>query len=132
MMPNNEVRMVTLSNFTLPGILFLLTLVFGFWLSHAGKPYNGLLINVHKLIALSVVVLMIFQLSKILKSTDPVALITVLLIVAAVCVVAVFASGGLMSAGVLDYSLMLIIHRVSTPVLMIVLALASYFLVKQG
>jgi hypothetical protein len=132
MMPNNEVRMVTLSNFTLPGILFLLTLVFGFWLSHAGKPYNGLLINVHKLIALSVVVLMIIQLSKILKSTDPVALITVLLIVAAVCVVAVFASGGLMSAGVLDYSLMLIIHRVSTPVLMIVLALASYFLVKQG
>jgi hypothetical protein len=131
MMPNNEVRMVTLSNFTLPGILFLLTLVFGFWLSHAGKPYNGLLINVHKLIALSVVVLMIIQLSKILKSTDPVALITVLLIVAAVCVVAVFASGGLMSAGVLDYSLMLIIHRVSTPVLMIVLALASYFLVKQ-
>jgi hypothetical protein len=131
-MPNNEVRMVTLSNFTLPGILFLLTLVFGFWLSHAGKPYNGLLINVHKLIALSVVVLMIIQLSKILKSTDPVALITVLLIVAAVCVVAVFASGGLMSAGVLDYSLMLIIHRVSTPVLMIALALASYFLVKQG
>jgi hypothetical protein len=26
------------NRFIIPGILFLLTLAFGFWLSHAGKP----------------------------------------------------------------------------------------------
>jgi len=49
--------MDTPSKFTLPGILFILTLAFGFWLSSAGKPYNGFLFNFHKLIALSGVVI---------------------------------------------------------------------------
>ena len=34
------------SKFITPGIVFLLTLVFGFWLSNAGKPYNGILFNI--------------------------------------------------------------------------------------
>ena len=44
------------SKFIAPGIVFLLTLVFGFWLNNSGKPYNGILFNIHKLIALGAVV----------------------------------------------------------------------------
>jgi hypothetical protein len=47
--------METLSKFTLHGILFALTFAFGFGSSRAGKPYNGLLFNAHKLIALGAV-----------------------------------------------------------------------------
>ena len=32
-----------------PGIAFVLTLAFGFWLSNSGKPYNGILFNFHKM-----------------------------------------------------------------------------------
>ncbi|MBL0344268.1 hypothetical protein [Candidatus Villigracilis affinis] len=35
--------MDVLSNFLTLGIVFLLTLAFGFWLSRIGKPYNGFL-----------------------------------------------------------------------------------------
>ena len=121
--------MDTLSKFTLPGILFLLTLIFGFWLSKAGKPYSGLLFNVHKLIALGTVVIAVVQFSKILQTADSLALLIVLLIVAALCIVALFASGALMSLGKLDYTLTLTIHRIAPVVLVITLGVAVYLLI---
>ena len=47
--------------FAAPGGLFILTLVFGFWVSRLGKPYNGVLFNVHKLIALGALVVTAIQ-----------------------------------------------------------------------
>jgi hypothetical protein len=119
----------TLSKFTLPGILFALTLAFGFWLSHIGKPYHGLLFNAHKLIALGGVVLAGIQLSKLLHS--PNWLLLILLVVAALCVIALFASGALMSAGKLEYALMLTIHRIAPGALAICCALALYLLARK-
>ncbi len=101
------------NRFIIPGILFLLTLAFGFWLSHAGKPYNGLLFNVHKLIALGGVVLVILHLTKIPNLLTPFSLVAVGLGLAGFCVIALFVSGALMSVGKLDYALMLNIHRLA-------------------
>ncbi len=112
-----------LYKFLLPGITFVLTLVFGFWLSHVGKPYNGLLFNIHKLIALGAVVVTVIQLIKFLKGVDALAFIIVLLVVAALCVIALFASGALMSMDKLDYALMLTIHRVAPVVLVIAMVI---------
>ncbi len=123
--------MDTLPKFTLPGILFLLTLVFGFWLSKVGKPYNGLLFNFHKLIALGAVVMMVVQFPKILKIADSPVLLIVFLVVAAFCVVALFASGALMSLGKLDYTLTLTIHRIAPVVLTIALGLMVYLLGRK-
>jgi hypothetical protein len=121
--------MDTISKFTLSGILFLLTLVFGFWLSKAGKPYNGLLFNLHKLIALGAVVIVVVQLSKMLKTADSLALLIVLLVVAALSVVAIFASGALLSLSKLDYALTLTIHRIAPVVLTIAVGLMVYLLI---
>jgi chromate transport protein ChrA len=123
--------METLSKFTLPGILFALTLAFGFGLSHAGKPYNGLLFNAHKLIALGAVVLAVLRLASIPRPFDSFALIAGLLVIAAVCVIALFVSGALMSAGKLDYAVMLTIHRVAPGMLAICCALVLYLLVRK-
>ncbi len=120
--------METLSKFTLPVVLFALTLVFGFWLSHIGKPYNSLLFNAHKLIALGGVVLAGIQFSKLLHSSNWPLL--VLLVVAALCVLALLASGALMSAGKLDYALMLTIHRIAPGAMALGCALALYFLAR--
>ena len=120
-----------LSKFVLPGIAFILTLAFGFWLSHVGKPYNGLLFNVHKLIALGAVVATVIQLVKLLKGADSLALIIVLLVVAALCVIALFASGALMSIGKLDYALMLTVHRIA-PVLLVTAMIIIFIMLKGG
>ncbi len=123
--------MDTLSKFTFPGVLFGLTLAFGFWLSHAGKPYNGVLFNIHKLAALGAVVLTVMQFWRMPGPIDSVALIIGLLIVAALSVLALFISGALMSAGKLDYALMLTIHRLVLPILVIVLGLVLYLLEQR-
>lgn len=121
--------METLSKFTLPGVLFALTLVFGFGLSHAGKPYNGLLFNIHKLMALAGVVFLGVQFSKTLHVPNGLAI--ALLIFSALCVIALFVSGALMSAGKLEYSLMLTLHRIAPGALAICCALALYFLTRK-
>ena len=114
--------------FIIPGIAFLLTLVFGLWLSLSGKPYNGILFNVHKLIALGAVILTVIQLNGVLKSMDIQGLIIILIIIAGLCVVALFASGAFMSIGNQNDAVMLTIHRIAFAVGFIVMALTIYFL----
>ncbi len=123
--------METLSKFTFPAILFILTLAFGFWLSHLGKPYNGLLFNVHKLIALGAAVFAVVQMAKIPNLLTPLSLAAVALALAALAVIALFVSGALMSAGKPDYTLMLTLHRVGLAALVVGCALALYLLEKK-
>jgi hypothetical protein len=117
-----------LYQFAVSGGLFILTLAFGFWLSHLGKPYNGILFNVHKLIALGAVVVTAIQMVKLLRGMETQALVIVLLVGVALCVIALFASGALMSAGKLEYNLMLAIHRVAPFVLVVGLGLVMVLL----
>ena len=124
--------MEMLSKFTIPGVLFLFTLVFGFWLSASGKPYHGLLFNVHKLIALGCVVLAIVQLSKIFKAGDATIWLTLLLAAGALSILALFVSGALMSAGKLDYASMLAIHRIAPIVLFLAASVVLALLQKGG
>jgi len=120
--------MELVNRFIAPSILFLLTLVFGFWLSRVGKPYNNVLFNIHKLIALGAVVLTGIQTIKQLRGMEASSLVSVLLIVAALCIITLFASGALMSAGKLDYTLMLSIHRIASLILVVSLGLVALFI----
>jgi ribose/xylose/arabinose/galactoside ABC-type transport system permease subunit len=67
---NIGVHVETLTKFIIPGIIFLLTLVFGIWLSNSSKPYNGILFNIHKLIALVAVIVTTMQIYMILKGME--------------------------------------------------------------
>ena len=120
--------MDTFSKFTFPGILLVLTLAFGFWLSSAGKPYNGILFNIHKLIALSGVIYTSWQFFQWMKIADASLALTILLVVTALCVITLFASGGLLSAGKLDYALMMLIHRIAPVALVVGLGLVMVLL----
>ncbi len=81
--------------------------------SRSGRPYNSLLFNIHKLIALAGVIIIALKLIKVFRSVDPSALLTALLVLAALSTLAQFVSGALMSAGKLDHALMHMIHRVA-------------------
>jgi hypothetical protein len=81
----------------LTGILFLLVFLFGFWLSRAGKPYNSIIFNVHKLIGLATgifLIMMVFQAYKVTSFS----LVEVVTIVTTVLIfVGLVAAGGLLS-----------------------------------
>lgn len=119
------------TKFITPGIIFILTVAFGFWLSHAGKPYNGILFNVHKLIALGAVIVTIVQIVKAFRETGVQALPLLLVIVAVACVIALFATGALMSMEKLSYEISLTIHRVA-PIVALLAMLAAVLLLRTG
>lgn len=117
--------METLSKFSVPAMGLALTLAFGLWLSQLGKPYSGILFNVHKLIALGTVVFAVLQISKTMDLAGQPLLIAAL-IVAGLCAVALFASGALMSMVKLDYALTLTVHRIALIVLVITMVVMIY------
>lgn len=96
-------------------------------MSRKGKPYNGLLFNLHKLIALGTVILTAMAVYQALKVIDTSATIILLLIIAALSGIALFASGALMSAGKGEYRVMKLIHNIS-PVALILAMLATVYL----
>jgi len=111
-----------------PTLGFLVTIAFGFWLSRLGKPYNGLLFNVHKLIALAAVILAGLAVYQVLKGTDVATLIVLLLVLAALSVIALFVSGALMSAGKGEYRVMKLVHNLSPFILVMAMGTTVYLL----
>lgn len=116
------------ARFVAPAGVFLLTLVFGLWLSRRGKPYNGILFNLHKLIALAAAVLTAVQVYGLLKAAHPQALPSVLCVLVGLAVVALFVTGALLSMNKPAYSTLRTIHNVAPIVAVISLALAIYLL----
>ncbi len=123
--------MNVMTQFTTPVLAFISTLVFGFWLSKVGKPYNGILFNVHKLIALGTVILVTMQIYGMLKILELQVLFIILMIIAGICVVALFASGAFMSIGNLNYVVMLAVHRVALALGSITIVMLIYFLYRS-
>jgi hypothetical protein len=118
------------AKFVIPGVLFILTLGVGYWLSRSGKPYNGLIFNIHKLIALAAVVVTAIQAFNALKIGEAQPLLSVLLIVIGLCAVALFVTGALMSANKATGRATLTIHTIA-PLLAVLAALGTLFLLGE-
>jgi hypothetical protein len=116
------------NGFALAAVTFLLTLAFGFWLNRKGRPYPGLLFNLHKLIALAAVVLAVLQLTGAFNGIEEQGLVIVALGLAGGSVAALFTSGALMSAGKLEYATMHVIHRLGWIGATLALAFTAYIL----
>ena len=69
----------------------------GYWLTRSGKPYNGLLFNVHKLVALAAVVLFVVMLVQVGRAAALGAVEVVSGVVTGLLFVGLFVTGALVS-----------------------------------
>ena len=122
--------MDTLSKFIFPGIVLLLALASGFWLSNAGKPLNSIIFNIHKLIALGAVIVITIRIVNVAKSTELAGLLLGVIVLAVMSVLALFTTGAMMSIGKVNYNLMLTIHRAG--LFLIIAAFASMLYLLNG
>lgn len=80
-------------------LFYLIVLLSGFWLSRSGKPFGGVIFNIHKLVSLAGVALFVFTMYR----TDGVAELSAVGLVAglvtSVSLLALIATGGLLSTG---------------------------------
>ena len=120
-----------LFRFITPGTIFLLTLIFGIWLSKYGKPYNVMIFNVHKLTALAAVIVTAIQIYRVSKVMESQTLIIVLAVFIGLCAAALFATGALMSLEKLNYDILLAIHKI-TPILAVLAMVAIIYLLPGG
>lgn len=96
------------------GLIFLGTVGVGFWVSRLGKPYNAILFNIHKLIALAGVVLAVIRLMRLDPFINFPLLVMVLIGTAFVGVLALFISGAILSSQEEISILFLGIHRAAS------------------
>jgi len=121
---SQEALIDIVTKFIVPGIVFLLTLASGVWLSRAGKPLNVAVFNVHKLIALAAVVLAAIQVRSALQNVEAQFVLIALIGLVVLAVIVLFTTGALMSMNKPAYIMLLTIHNVAPFVAVIAMGLA--------
>jgi hypothetical protein len=109
------------------GLLFLFIFLFGFWLSRSGKPYNQIIFTIHKLIALGAVVFLAVNIYKISQVAPLGGLQIAVIAITALCFVATFVTGALLSIDKVMPEFVLRLHQV-TPYLTVLSTAALLFL----
>ena len=112
------------------GLLFVLMIFSGIWLTKTGKPYSPVLFNVHKFLSLAAFVLAGIQAYSLLKHVDAGSLEITLLILAGVLFILLFITGGLLHEDLKIYHLLRTVHRIA-PVVAIGLAVVGFYLLLK-
>ncbi|MBN2388030.1 MAG: hypothetical protein JXB85_13515 [Anaerolineales bacterium] len=122
------------------GVFFLFIFLSGFWLSRTGKPYSGLIFNIHKLIGLAAGVFLIVTVVQVHKTMPfrPVqiaALTTSMLIfvalVAAGGLQSIEATGGLANASQSVRNSIALVHKVFPYLAVLSTAVTLYLLLGR-
>lgn len=110
------------------GALFILIFGAGYWLSRAGKPYNGVLFNIHKLVALGALVFLGITVSRIgrAQGLQPGQIAAV--VVAGLSFLVTIVTGGLVSASTTLPAFVPVIHRLFPYLTVLASAAALYWL----
>jgi hypothetical protein len=122
-----DIMKITLMKLICIGILLIIIFFSGKWLHRSGKPYNSILLNVHKLIALGVGVFLIVVL---MQSHRYLPLNTMTVVIAAITGVFYLITGitgGLVSTDLVLPSFMNIIH-IYTPYFIFCLTVGTLYL----
>ena len=106
----------------LSGIGFLLTIASGIWLSKLGRPYSTLVFNMHKLIALGFMVFTFITSRAMFKEININSFMWILIVIAAISVITVLISGGILSIKEQVTAWLVMIHKISSALLLISLS----------
>jgi hypothetical protein len=114
------------------GILLIVIVGLGIWVNRTGKPYNGILFNIHKLLALGAVILTAVRIFRL----DPLATfpsnVLFLIGLAVLMVITLFATGAVMSIQVEVKSIFQWIHGISPVVITASIVIALILIQSKG
>ncbi len=115
------------------GLFCLLIFFSGFWLSRSGKPYSGIKLNIHKLLALAAVVLFVITLVQENRAAALAAVELTASVVTGLFLLGLFVTGGLASISRPMPAIVLKLHHI-TPYLAVLSAAAALYLllIRKG
>ena len=109
------------------GIIFIGTIGSGVWLSKLGKPYGTLIFNVHKFVALGFIVYSFVVIKNLIKTIDTTTAMWFLILLSGVLILTLLATGGIVSASQEIKKALVVVHKISSILLLISLS-GWYFL----
>ncbi len=113
------------------GLFFLFVFLSGFWLRRSGKPYNGIILTIHKLISLAAVVLLATTIYQINQATALSAIELSASVVTGLLFLGAIITGGLLSTDKPMPTAIQRLHQI-TPYLTVLSAAATLYLLLIG
>jgi hypothetical protein len=122
---------MSVTTLRIAGAILFFVLIFGsgFWLMKVGKPYNGALLNAHKLISIAAVILFGLTVLQIRKTTGLTSVELAATIVTVIFLLAAVISGGLSSIKTMPL-ILLVVHRVTLSLGTIATGITLYLLLR--
>ncbi|MBI4978587.1 MAG: hypothetical protein HZC28_13995 [Spirochaetes bacterium] len=112
----------------LTGILLLITILSGIWLSNSGKPLNTVIFTIHKLIALASVVFAVLAVIAFRERIAVSPLLPALLIIIGICFLILFITGAFLSFNKTMPGAVITLHRIAPALASCAALLAAYML----
>jgi hypothetical protein len=110
------------------GLFFLFIFLSGIWLSRSGKPLNGMILTIHKLISLAAVVFLIITIYRINQVATLSAMGLTAGVVTGLFFLGTIIAGGLLSTGKPTPAAILTMHQI-TPFLTVFSTAVTLYLV---
>ncbi len=117
----------TTLKFIYTGTFFVFIFLLGYWLNRSGKPYEALLFNIHKLVALGAVVYLGVTFYKAQHATPLSPLQLAVVALTFLCFVVTIVTGGLVSIEKAMPAAVQLLHKIM-PYLTVLSAAASLFI----
>ena len=117
-----EIRMIGM------GILYILILMSGFFLSRLGRPLNTAVFTIHKLVSIAAVIVLLMTIIQINRTTPLNGLTWAALVATGIFFLGEMISGGFLSFDNFNTKYILTIHRI-LPVLIILFTTLSFYLI---
>lgn len=112
-------------------ILMLAMIITGILLSRKGKPYSNLVLTLHKLISLAFIVLGVIEVFKLGKAEFDYAQSMIIPMLAAVLIIISFISGALLSIEKTSTTIMKLLHKFGSLLVLIITAYLIYTITSQ-
>ncbi len=110
------------------GILFIIMIISGIWLSKLGRPLNNGVFTVHKLISLLTIVFSAITVYRLQKNIELKSIDLVFIIIMEIAFLVSIASGAILSFDNLVNKFTLTVHKASPVLLVISIAILIYLL----
>jgi len=125
--------MLTLNNKLITaGALLLISIITGIWLSHIGRPLNTMIFTIHKLIALAGAIFLVIALYNPFKTASDGPVIMILTALAALFLLTLFVTGGVLSSEKSLPGFVLLLHKISPAVMILALSGVIYLLIQKS
>jgi hypothetical protein len=113
------------------GMFYLFIFLFGYWLSHSGKPYNVIILTIHKLISVAAVVFLVIAICQRNQAAGLSAIEMIAVVVAGLFFLCAIITGGLLSTDKPMPVVILKLHHIIPYLAVLFTAVSLYLLLSR-